>query len=118
MKLSPVGAGEIREKRCGPGAAVAAVQGKIGVDSESGRLGNRDKHSAGNAVGEICVIFYSFKIVGFGAFILADERIVRAAQRRSKHSWPVQRRERAGRGDDGMLGFDGSIQRTADIARR
>src|SRR6185369_16147568 len=108
VELGVMCARQVLEKYGGPGAAITAILRQVVVHGEGWGFGDGDEETAGDAVGEIGVVFDTFQEISLGALVLADQRIARASQGRGIHHFRlVYGSYRAGRGSDGALNFDG-----------
>ena len=84
MEARVVAAREVSEEVGGPGTAVAAVGGQIGIDAQRVAGGDGNDVSAGFKLVELGVVFDADQTFGFVALILAHQGFERAAQGRDK----------------------------------
>ena len=84
MEARVVAVREVGEEASGPGAAVAAVGGQIGIQAQRVAGWHWDDVSAGLKLLELGVVFDANQALGLVAFILAHQGFERAAQGRDE----------------------------------
>ena len=99
METRIVAAGEVGEEVGRPWAAVAAVEGQIGIHAQGIAGGDGNDVSGGLELVELGVVFDADQTLGFIALVLAHEGFERSTQRRNEVN--------AGDGFNGGMGCDG-----------